>query len=73
MLLKVKETIRNKGYKNMNTEVDEINWEDLKAAADFYDKLKKEEHSAMQKREQNILQHQQQKFDNFIKTGSYYP
>lgn len=42
MLLKVKETVRNKGYKNMNTEADEISYEDLNAAADYYDKLKTE-------------------------------
>ena len=57
----------------MNSEVDEINWEDLKAAASVYDKLKKEKASDIEKREQSIAQHQQQKFDNFIKTGFYYP
>ena len=57
----------------MNSEVDEINWEDLKAAASVYDKLKKEKASDIEKREQSIVQHQQQKFDNFIKTGFYYP
>lgn len=57
----------------MNTEVDEINWEDLKAAASLYDKLRKEKASELEKREQSIRQHQQQKFDNFIKTGFYYP